>query len=86
MTTSWSWFARGNVAASLYVQPMGTILALMACWCAWAGFYVALTGRPVYRLLHVVPGRYYCVPLMVIAIAAWGWKIYIHLAGIDGWR
>jgi hypothetical protein len=85
MTTSWSWFVRGNVRASLYVQPMGTLLALMASWCVWVSFYVAITGRPVYRLLRVVPGRYYCVPLVALAIAAWGWKIYIHLAGRDGW-
>ncbi|HEY8749465.1 MAG TPA: DUF2752 domain-containing protein [Tepidisphaeraceae bacterium] len=85
MTTSWSWFARGNVLASLYIQPMGTLLALAACWCVWIGFYVAITGRPVYRLLRVVPGRYYSVPLVALAIMAWGWKIYIHLAGRDGW-
>ena len=24
--------------------------------------------------------------LVVIGIAAWGWKILIHLRGIDGWR
>jgi hypothetical protein len=86
MTTSWSWFVRGNLIGSLYVQPMGTILALLAVWCVWVGFYVAFTGKPVYRLLRVVPGRYYCVPLVALGIMAWGWKIYIHLAGRDGWH
>src|SRR5438874_13393701 len=51
MTTSWTWFVRGNVAASLYVQPMGTVLAAIAGCCVWGGLYIALTGRPVYRLL-----------------------------------
>ena len=85
MTTSWAWFVRGNIVASLYVQPMGTVLAVVAVWCVWVGIYVGVTGKPVYRLLRVVPGRFYCVPLVAWAIMAWGWKIYIHLGGRDGW-
>ena len=85
MTTSWTWFVRGNLMASLYVQPMGTVLAVLAVCCFWAGGYAAATGRPVYRLLNLVPGRYYFVPLLMFAIAAWGWKIGIHLTGRDGW-
>lgn len=86
MTTSWTWFARGNLQASLYVQPMGTMLAVIAVCCFWAGLYVALTGRPVYRLLRVLPGRYYFVPLTSLAVLAWAWKIFIHLTGRDGWH
>jgi hypothetical protein len=86
MTTSWAWFARGNLAASLYVQPMGTVLAALAACGFWIGLYVAFTGRPVYRLLRVIPGRYYFVPLLSFAILAWGWKIFIHLTGSDGWH
>ena len=86
MTTSWTWFARGNLAASLYVQPMGTVLAFLAACGVWVGFYVAATGRPVYRLLRVLPGRYLFVPLLGFAIVAWAWKIYIHVHGIDGWK
>ena len=85
MTTSWTWFVRGNLAASIYLQPMGTVLAIIASCCVWAGFYIALTGRPIYRLLNVLPGRYYFLPLVALAIVAWGWKIFIHLKGIDGW-
>ena len=86
MTTSFSWFARGNLLASLYVQPMGAVLAAMTACCVWAGLYVAFTGRPVYRLLRLAPGRYYLIPLLMFAVLAWGWKIFIHLNGIDGWR
>jgi hypothetical protein len=86
MTTSWTWFVRGNVGASLYVQPMGTVLAAIAVLCFWTGLYVALTGRPVYRLLRVLPSRYYFVPLATLAILAWAWKIFIHLDGLDGWH
>ena len=85
MTTSWAWFARGNLVASLYIQPMGTVLALIAAGCFWGGLYVAFTGRPIYRLLRLFPGRYYFLPLLGFAILAWGWKIFIHLTGHDGW-
>lgn len=86
MTTSFSWFAKGNLPASLYVQPMGTILAILAAACVWGGFYVAISGRPAYRLLALVPTRYTLLPLLFLGILAWGWKILIHLKGIDGWH
>jgi hypothetical protein len=85
MTTSFSWFVRGNLAASLYVQPMGALLAFLTCCGVSAGFYVALTARPVYRLLALVPARYLFVPLLSIGLLAWVWKIAIHLSGHDGW-
>jgi hypothetical protein len=86
MTTSFTWFVRGNLLASFYVQPMGALLAMLtACW-VWIGVYIAITGKPVYRLLWLIPARYYLVSLLAFAIAAWGWKILIHLNGIDGWR
>jgi hypothetical protein len=85
MTTSFTWFARGNLAASIYVQPMGAALAAIAAGCVWGGLYVALTGRPVYRLLRLMPGRYYLLPLLALGVLAWGWKILIHLTGRDGW-
>ena len=86
MTTSWVWFAHGNLRASFYVQPMGTVLAILAASTFWVALYCAATGRPVYQLIRVIPSRYYFVPLLSLAIAAWGWKIYIHLAGRDGWH
>jgi hypothetical protein len=85
MTTSFCWFVRGNVLASFYVQPMGCALALLCCVCFWAGLYVALTGRPIYRLLAIFPSRYLYLPPLALAIAAWAWKIAIHLSGHDGW-
>jgi len=85
MTTSFSWFAKGNLPASLYVQPMGAVLALLAAACVWGGAYVAISGRPAYRLLTLVPTRYTLLPLLFLGILAWGWKILIHLKGVDGW-
>jgi hypothetical protein len=86
MTTSFAWFVRGNIPASLWVQPMGTVLALAACIVFWSALYIGITGRPIARLMRLIPARYYVVPLLAWAIFAWGWKMWIHLRGIDGWR
>ena len=86
MTTSFAWFVRGNIIASLYIQPMGTVLALLCAMAVWAGAYVAATGRPVYRLISWLPAKYHLFPLLVLAMIAWAWKIYLHLHGMDGWR
>lgn len=85
MTTSFTWFVRGNLAASLYVQPMGTLLAALCCCTVWVGLYVAITGRPVYRLIQRVPGQLILIPALGWVLIAWAWKIYIHLSGHDGW-
>ena len=86
MTTSFTWFAHGNLPASFYVQPMGMILAVICGMCVWGGAYVAITGVPVHRILSVFPEKLYLYPLLVMAIVGWGWKMYIHLHGIDGWK
>jgi hypothetical protein len=85
MTTSFAWFVRGNLPASLYVQPMGTFLAACAAITFWAALYIAATGKPVYRLMHGLPATYYVLVPVGIAIGAWGWKIFIHVRGADGW-
>jgi hypothetical protein len=64
---------------------MGAMLAAICCGCVWAGAYVALTGRPVYRLFRLLPGRYYLLPLLALGILAWGWKIMLRLNNWDGW-
>jgi len=86
MTTSFAWFARGNILASFYIQPMGAVLAILFVVTFWGGVYAAVTARPVYQLVKLGPTRYYFPMLFGWAILAWGWKIYIHLHGIDGWR
>ena len=85
MTTSFAWFTRGNVLASCWIQPMGFVLALAATATVWAGSYIAITGRPAHRLVRLIPPRYYLLPLLTFAALAWGWKMFIHLKGIDGW-
>jgi hypothetical protein len=86
MTTSFAWFVRGNLAASLYVQPAGTLLATAAGVAVWACLFIAVTGKPVYRLLvaRVSPIYYVLVPL-ALGIVGWAWKILLHVRGADGW-
>jgi hypothetical protein len=88
MTTSFAWFARGNLAASFYVQPMGLVLAVLTAAMFWTSLYIALTGKPVHRLMRFLPhpARNVVFPLLAFAILAWGWKIFIHLNGMDGWK
>src|SRR5260370_29321828 len=57
-TTAFSHFAHGNFVASVYTQPMGALLAWATAITVWVGFYIAVTGRPVHRLLTLLPGRY----------------------------
>ena len=85
MTTSFSWFVRGNLAASIYVQPMGALLAAVSCSAIWIAMYVAITGRPIYRLIALAPNWLLFMPLASVALLAWVWKIFIHLSGHDGW-
>jgi hypothetical protein len=86
MTTSFTWFVRGNALASLYVQPMGFVLAILTTATLWVAAYISITGKPAHRLMRLIPSRYYLLPLLMFAVVAWGWKIFVHLQGIDGWR
>jgi hypothetical protein len=65
---------------------MGAMLALATILTFWAALYIALTGRSIYRLISLGPTRYYVPSIVLLAIAAWAWKIFIHLHGIDGWQ
>jgi hypothetical protein len=85
MTTSFAHFVRGNLAASVYVQPMGFVLAVLTTAAFWVSSYIAVTAKPALRLLQMLPTGYYLLLTMFFALAAWGWKIFIHLRGMDGW-
>lgn len=85
MTTSFSWFVRGNIPASFYIQPMGMLLAVITVIAIWTGLYIAITGRPALRILRFLPRLPWVLICTLMLVAAWGWKIWIHLHGIDGW-
>ncbi len=84
-TTAFSYFAHGKFVASFYTQPMGALLAWATAIAVWVGFYIAVTGRPVHRLLTLLPGRYYLMPLLLFGLLAWGYKILLTLMKRDGW-
>jgi hypothetical protein len=86
MTTSFSWFARGNLLASLWVQPFGLALAGIVAITFWLALYMAISAKPAWRLLAMLPTRLWLGPLMALAVIGWAWKIFIHLRGIDGWN
>jgi hypothetical protein len=85
MTTSFAHFARGQLLASFYVQPMGMVLALTTAVIFWTALYIALTGRPVHRITRFIPMKAWLLPLFTLTILAWMWKIWIHLTNRDGW-
>ena len=84
-TTSVSYFAHGNVLASFYIQPMGFVIACFFAIGVWVGSYIAFTGRPVHRLMAMIPWRWPLIGLLTFLVAAWAWKIAIHLTGHDHW-
>lgn len=86
MTTSFAWFVRGNLLASMYVEPMGALLAAATTVAVPLGLFVAITGRPVHRKLTPLLRIRTLVVFGVLAALSWGWKVSIHLCGIDGWR
>jgi len=77
MTTSFAHFANGNWAVSVYTQPMGFALAVLAGITVWAGGYAAITGRPVWRVLRAVPGMVIVISILSLAVTGWAWKIYL---------
>jgi hypothetical protein len=84
MTTSFALFADGRFLASMWAQPMGGLLALLTAAVFWVSAYMALTARPVLRLLRGVNGGYIAFGLGGVAIAAWLFKIVVHLRGLGG--
>lgn len=84
-TTSVSHFSHGNFLASLYLQPMGFVIAALCAVTFWVGTYAAATGRPVHRLVGRVATRGWFIGLLAIMILAWGWKIWLRLTGRDVW-
>lgn len=85
MTTSWAWFVRGELLASLYVQPLGALLAATAVVAVPLGLLVTVTGRPLHRRLAPLVRRRGLVIVGLLAALSWAWKVSIHLSGVGGW-
>jgi hypothetical protein len=85
-TTAFSYYSHGNWIASLYVQPMGFVLAMLTAMAVWCALYIAVTGRPVHRLILTLPTRWTLMPLFAFGLAAWGYKIILTITGHNAWR
>jgi hypothetical protein len=86
MTTSFAHFAHGQLLASLWVQPGGTVLAFLAACAVWVGGYIATTGLPGAALLNRLPWARMMFALLALLLIAWTWKMVIHVNGIGGWN
>lgn len=86
MTTSFAWFVRGNVLASVYVEPMGALLAAVTTAAVPLGLFITITGRPAHRKLTPLLRMPTLVIVGVFVVVSWGWKVLIHLNGWDGWK
>ena len=80
MTTSFADAVRGHFVASFMAQPFGLVLCLVTAITFWSALYVAVTGRPAYRLLSLVPSRIHLIAWPAMATAGWVWKI-VMMAG-----
>ena len=85
MTTSFAWFYRGNLAASFYVQPAGFVAAYLVGMLLLLTTYEGISGRPIHRLMRFFPTKWMVILGATIVLAGWGWKIFIHRSGRDGW-
>jgi hypothetical protein len=75
MTTAFALMADGRMVDAVRVQPAGAAMAMMTAMAAWAAGYIAATGAPVMRWLRrTVRLRWVVGGLMLMVIAAWGWK------------
>ncbi|RIK63130.1 MAG: hypothetical protein DCC65_16385 [Planctomycetota bacterium] len=86
MTTSFAWFVRGNLLASIYVEPMGAFLATLTAAVVPLGLFIAITARPVHRRLAPLLRMRVLVIVIAFAALSWAWKVLIHVNGWDGWR
>lgn len=83
MTTAFAWAARGDLLSSLIAQPMGMLLAVGSSMAVVAGVWAAVTGAQIQRPLgSVLLHRRVGWGLLVVFLAAWGWKIWAFKAGV----
>ncbi len=81
MTTSFAYLVHGHVVASFVAQPFGMVLCIGTAFTFWAGLYVAITAKPAYRLLRMIPPGVHLMTWIPLALAAWMWKIALISMG-----
>jgi hypothetical protein len=81
MTTSFSYFVRARLGRAIATQPAGALLAAGAVLLVWLGGYVAVTAKPVHRLIRLGPARYVGLFAGGFFLLAWAWTIVRHRGG-----
>ncbi len=78
MTTAFAHAANGDLAASLYTQPLGFLLAIVTAGALLVGAYVVWTGSRVAAMFGALWGRSTGWWLGGLAVGAWGFKILTY--------
>ncbi len=81
MTTSFSYAAHGDFAASFLTQPAGALLALLTTMAAVLSGYALVSGMSLAPIAAALWRPRVIVLGFVLAAAAWGYKIFI----VTGW-
>ena len=85
MTTSFAHVVRGELASSLYAQPMGTLIALAAAMTLVAGLYCGVTGLPGAWWFKRVPTITILFAVLALTLVGWAWKIAIVVLRSTSW-
>ena len=78
MTTAFSHTVRGEWPSAFRAQPMGLLLCLVAAMAVIGGTWTALVGNGPGRLIATSWNRWWTWPLVILVVAAWGWKIAVY--------
>ena len=78
MTTAWSHTVRGDLPAAFMTQPMGMLLAIATVFVALGGFITCCTGYSFQPILYRIPPSRIFILVIVLALAAWGFKILLY--------
>lgn len=81
LTTSFAYWARGDLLASFTTQPFGFVLAGVCGVIFWAGLYCGLTGKASYRLLRWIRPRTHVWFWVGSGLFGWGWKTVEMMLG-----
>ena len=78
MTTSFSHTVRGEWGEAFMAQPMGLVLCIVTAMVFVGGLVMAFTGAPLGRLLATAWNGWWTWGLIIMFVAAWGWKVAVH--------
>jgi len=81
MTTSFSYAAKGHFISAFLTQPAGALLALLTAMAAVLSGYALVAGMSLAPIMSALWRPRVIVIAMVLAAAAWGYKIVI----VTGW-